>query len=403
MSTRLRRAPFRVVTLRVILGIGVGLTAGGSSVGCAAKVPARFDTRIHPAEDVKANANQVRLKMRSLVDPLCGELERTADQIAADSPDPAVRRAAVQWKIEAVPALREALFQPNPFVALSDAWVLFLQMADFFETGPGKRALGDSAGLAVEACRRLEQEMAEVAASTTASGDVSGVRAVATKWAAEHPIRGSIQARESTLGRALERDYSESASWGEAAVWIAVSLDDLNRRLEVYSSQLPRQVAWEAGAVGSDLRLADTIPLAERAVQTAEKVAATLDRVAPQIERTLSVADGAPALVAAERRAALDAFGAELTRTMTFLHGERSTSFEQVTAERVAFLAEMRKAVAEERVALHHDFDQMSRDLVDRAFWRFAQLVTATLASLVVIAIAGLFLVRKLFFPAPAR
>ena len=36
------------------------------------------------------------------------------------------------WKIEAVPALREALFQPNAFVALSDAWVLFYQMAAFF-------------------------------------------------------------------------------------------------------------------------------------------------------------------------------------------------------------------------------------------------------------------------------
>jgi len=177
MTVSQRQTPIRVVTVQTVVGVIFWVVAEVLSVGCAARAPARaLDTRIHGTADVNVNASQVRLKMRSLVDPMCGEIERAADQIAASSTDPAVRRAAIKWKIDAVPALREALFQSNPFVALSDAWVLFFQMADFFETGSGRTALGDSAPVAVETSRRLEQQMAEVAAATTASGDISGVR-----------------------------------------------------------------------------------------------------------------------------------------------------------------------------------------------------------------------------------
>ena len=402
-----RRPPWlRVVTERTVLGVVLGIAAAAVSVGCAAKAPTRApDARVEGSQDLKANATQVRLKMRSLIDPMCGEIEHAADQIAASSSDPAVRRAAIEWKVQAVPALREALLEPNPFVALSGAWVLFFQMADFFETGSGRAALGDSAHVAVEVSRRLEQEMAEVAAATTESGDVSGVRAFTKKWAAEHPIRHSIQERETTLGRALERDYAESWSTAEAAVWLALSLDDLNRRLGVYSTQLVRQARWEAELLGRDLKLAEAMPLAERAVQSAEKAArtaenagTTLDRLAPHLERTLGVAEAAPGLIAAERKAAVDAVATELTHTITFLQQERIIAFKQITEERIAALAELRSYVSEERKALDQDIDRIGRDLVDHAIWRLAEVLAATLAALAVMAMGGLLLIKKLFF-----
>ena len=36
--------------------------------------------------------NQIRLRMRSLVGPMSGEIERAADQIIAGTSDPAVKR-----------------------------------------------------------------------------------------------------------------------------------------------------------------------------------------------------------------------------------------------------------------------------------------------------------------------
>ncbi len=389
----------RVVTAPVIVEAALWIGLVVSSVGCGVSMRApRIDSR---AGAMAANVNQVRLKMRSLVGPMAGEIEHTADQIAAGTADPTVRRAAIRWKIEAVPTLTAALFQPEPFTAVLDTWVFFNQMADFFETGAGRTQLGDSAPVAVATCRRLEQEIADVAAAMTASGDASQVRAFAKRWAADHPIRYAIPDRETALGRALERDVPQSWSTGEAAAEFTTSVDDVNRKIDVYSDHLFRQIRWEGELLGSDLRLADLPPLAERAVQSAERATATLDSLAPAFERAVAVAEDTPALVASERKAAIDAFGADLTRTITFLQQERIAALQQVTSERIAAIRAISEAMTVERKALDQDLNRMGLELVDHAMWRLAQLVAAVLIVLGIGTVALLFVVRRLFFPLP--
>jgi phosphoserine phosphatase len=353
--------------------------------------------------NVAVNANQARLRMRSLVGPMCGEIERTADQIAAGTTDPAVRKAALRWKIDAVPALTAALFQPEPMTAALDTWVFFNQMADFFRTGVGREQLGDSAPVAVASCRRLEQEIADVFAAMTVSGDVSRVRAFAKSWAAAHPIRYAIPDRETALGRALEREVPGSWSTGEAVAEITTSIDDLNRKLDVYNEHLFRQARWEAELVAADLRLADVTPLAERSVQSVESLAAAFDRIAPGIERIAAVAERTPADVAAERKAAIDGLGAELTRMIAFLQQERIEALKQVTAERIAAIGEISQAVSEERKELERDVERVGLKLVDHAIWRLAQLFAAVLVALGVGTVGILVLVRKLFFTPSTR
>ena len=230
-------------TLHAVLCILVLSTV----TGCRFAMPEhKMKASVHAQKDVAASYNQIRLRLRSMVGPTCGVIEQTADQIIAGNTNAAVQRAALLWKIEGVPALRAALFQPDPYTAQFDSWVLCFQMADYFETGPGKPALGESSPIAVVACRRLEEQMNQVAASMTISGDVTKGRAFAKQWAREHPIRHSISDRESTLSRALERDGTGSMSAGEAVAEITTTVDDLNRRLETYSDQLFRQARWEA-------------------------------------------------------------------------------------------------------------------------------------------------------------
>jgi len=350
-----------------------------------------------------ANVNQVRLKMRSLVGPMAGEIEHTADQIAAGTADPTVRRAAIRWKIEAVPTLTAALFQPEPFTAVLDTWVFFNQMADFFETGAGKDHLGESAPVAVEASRRLEQEIADVFAAMTVSHDVSRVRAFAKSWAAAHPIRYAIGDRETALGRALERDVPESWSTGEAVAEITTSVDDLNRKLDVYNERVFRQARWEAELLASDLKLADVPPLAERTVQSAESLAAAFDRIAPGFERLAAVAETTPGFVASERKATIDDLGREVTRMIAFFERERIVALKQVTDERVAAINTMTQAVSEERNAFERDMERVGVQLVDHAVWRLAELFAAVLACLGIGTVGILLLVRKLFFKPESR
>jgi hypothetical protein len=380
-----------------IVGRAVSIALAASSVGCAVSMRApKVDSRAEVS--VAVNANQARLRMRSLVGPMCGEIERTADQIAAGTSDPAVRKAALRWKIDAVPALSAALFQPEPMTAVLDSWVFFNQMADFFETGVGKEQLGDSAPAAVEASRRLEQQIADVFAAMTVSHDVSRVRAFAKSWAAAHPIRYAIRDRETALVRALERDVPESWSTGEAVAEITTSVDDLNRKLDVYNERVFRQARWEAELLASDLKLADVPPLAERGVQSAESLAAAFDRIALGFERLAAVAETTPAFVASERKATIDDLGGELTRMMAFLERERVVALKQVTEERVAALNTISQAVSDEENALQHDMERVGLQLVDHAIWRLAELFAAVLACLGVATVGILLLVRKLFF-----
>jgi uncharacterized coiled-coil protein SlyX len=182
---------------------------------------------------------------------------------------------------------------------------------------------------------------------------------------------------------------------------ITTSIDDLNRKLDVYGDHFFRQIRWEGELLASDLRLADAAPLAERTVGSVERLSADFDRIAPSLERVAAVAERTPALVAAERSAAIDGLGRELTRTITFLQQERIAALEHITAERIAAINGIGQTVSEERKALDGDVDRIGHQLVDHAMWRLAQLLVAVLACLGVGAVGILVLVKKLFFTPP--
>jgi hypothetical protein len=102
--------------------------------------------------------------------------------------------------------------------------------------------------------------------------------------------------------------------------------------------------------------------------------------------------------VASERKAAIDALGKELTRTITFLQEERIAALKQITTERIAAISGLGHEVSEERQALGRDVERIGHELVDHAVWRLAQLLAAVLVCLGAGTVAILVLVRKLFF-----
>jgi hypothetical protein len=127
-----------------------------TGTGCQmARSEREIEAKVHAQQDIPVTQNQVRLRMRALVDPMCGEIEQAADAIIAGTTNRAVQQAALHWKMEGVPAVRKALFQSDPFTAVSDTWVLFHQMADYFATGRGKEALGPASAQAAATCRCL--------------------------------------------------------------------------------------------------------------------------------------------------------------------------------------------------------------------------------------------------------
>jgi len=383
------------------IGAAVSIVLGAvvaSGLGCRMTMPERkIEAKIHPQKDIAANQNKVRLRMRALVEPMCAELEQAADAIIAGTTNASVKKAALRWKIEGVPALREALFQPDGLAALGDAWVLCNQMADYFDKGPGRSSLEEASHRAVEVCRRMEEDITQVAASITISGDVSRARAFAREWATEHPIEHSIAGRESTLSRVLERELAGSFSTGEVVGEMTTAVDDLNRRLDIYSAQLFRQARWEAELLRIELleglSLDKATTLAERAVRSSEQMAESIGQVAREVQRVAGVAEEAPKLLDSEREAALKALEDHFKMIFQFTRDERTAALEHITRERVAALKELREDLQAERLALSRELEQIGFRVVDHALWRVTQIMVA--------AIAGLYLLRRLFFRTP--
>jgi hypothetical protein len=374
--------------------------------GCRATRPRHQEgTAEHGQKQTAANQNQVRLRMRALVDPMCGQIEQVADAIMSGTTNRATQRAALHWKTEGVPAMREALFQPDPLTAVLDAWVLCYQMADYFEKGKGRELLGEASPQAAAACRQMEEELARIAATGTATGDASKPRALARRWASEHPIRHSIAGRESTLSRVLEQEIADSFSVGEAVAEITTTVDDLNRRLEVYSDQLFRQARWEAELfkleLFDDLSADRVVPIIERAVKSAEQATVIAERLAPAFERAVSVTLEVPKLAATEREAATKFLQDEFARTLEFAQTERIAALAHLTTERIEALKELRKDLAEEQAALTRDALEVSLQVMDHALWKVAQIMAATVLMLLVATVAILFLVRRMFFRTP--
>ena len=195
-----RRLGFNHIVLAVLAILAVAVACG-----CAAKARTRQLNDASVQKDLAVDANQVRLRMRSLVDPLAGEIERTADQIAAGTSAPSVKRAAIRWKIEGVPALRAALFQPDPFTAVFDTWVMTYQMADYFESGDGRVTLGASAPWRSKPAanwKRISRKSWRPSPSPEMSPKFAPF---AKQWAAENPIHYAIQDGNNTQPRGRTR------------------------------------------------------------------------------------------------------------------------------------------------------------------------------------------------------
>ena len=84
------------------------------------------------------------------------------------------------------------------------------------------------------------------------------------KWAAGHPVTGTIAARQPILSIDITNELPNAMTVGQAAAEVANSLDDINRRLEVYSGQVVRQARWEVErqmlGVLEDLSAKEAIP-----------------------------------------------------------------------------------------------------------------------------------------------
>ena len=241
-----------------------------------------------------------------------------------------------------------------------------------------------------------------MAATATTSGDVSKLRGFVETWAAGHPITGTIAARQPILSIDIKNELPNAMTVGQAAAEVANSLDDIEPELEVYSGQVVRQARWEVErqtlGVLNDLSAKEAIPLAARAVASAERAAADISRLVPAVEGAAHTAERAADIVATERQAAVSAISADL-RPHDRLRAARTACGPRILIPRAKKQAidDLRTTITEEHEALVTDTQQVADRLVDRAMDRLERLVLKVVGMLLIAAFAALVMMRLLF------
>lgn len=355
-------------------------------IGCQPTLQQRFQERY--GEEINLSAFELLTAVRDLARSFSNIIEEAADEIIAKSSHSDVRRNALLWKTNAIPAAYTAIFRPDPVAALIDTWAFSIQMVHYFDRGGGKNLFGEYTVIALDASKRLEAEVLHLAELTAPDAAMADIEEKLQLWASKHPIEGRMFHRDSIMP-----DYARFIEDPELSVFaqigkLSVDLSDISYRLSVYSEFLPRQARWQAELLVEDLNATGGVK-AEVA-----GLSEVLNSVIPLVEQL-------PDLIARERVAFLQALREERVATFESIDQQRVSTLDRFTQERIATIAALR----EERIATLEEIDAIGNRIVDNALARTEGLIDHTflrtaqlLAALLVLSfIMGIFILAVFF------
>jgi hypothetical protein len=117
-------------------------------------------------------------------------VRQAADEIEQSASTRNQRKAALLWKTTMADECRSTAFAASPAAGLVDTWTLCVRMLNYFETGDGKNMFGPGQSTAVEAARKCEERIAQIASSVVPAAKLPAMRADIDQYARQAPITG---------------------------------------------------------------------------------------------------------------------------------------------------------------------------------------------------------------------
>jgi len=377
------------------------------------------------------SAVELRSRVNELAVRIPGIIEKAADAIRETSTDPQVRRRALVWKIDAVPAIQRVLLQSDPLAALWDGWVLGFQMLHYYAEEGGAALFGSSQSLAVQACRQSLAELEGVVNLVARTPDsIPQSRRNAEEWARQHPFEGNYFTRESVASDLERLVTGEAQRAFEGLDHVADTVVDLAARVNIYAEFLPRIARWHAELLADDVAGRDDVRRIQAEVETLRGTMERLAQIAGEMPGLLeAVEKRSVATLAAERQVLLLDIERQRLETVREAEVVGLRMVKQTVTELSGLLEGAEKrflaTLATERQVLLADFERQRlealRDVegiglrmvnqtgneLDAAFdhlaWRLVQLVAGVLAVLLVLCLLGLLVARQFLLREAAR
>ncbi len=349
---------------------------------------------------ITMSSQELRVRVRSVARPLTGVFQMAANEIIKETNDPRVRRAALQAKTEAIPALMQALFLKDPGAALIDASALVEQIKQDFMDDSDLTLNKEEKRIVLRAAEDMKQRLQAVylaAGATQSEIDQFWVRV--EEWARRHPLQGNFAVRDSTTSLLAASSAMAGGGLGAAISSAQDDLADFAVRADIYAEILPRQARWQAQLLIEEM-MAERI--VAQAVEQVGPISLSIDRIPIDIEaeRQALIEDlrregllvgqwiqaervESLGFVSAERQAILDHLSEERIVILEAISGEREALIEALDHQRTVAFEDLESIVASALV-------QSRQDLIDHFFIRTAQLLAVVFPLLL---IGGLILV----------
>jgi hypothetical protein len=361
---------------------------------CSTKAPRQ--TRLMKSTEMTISAAALRVQVRSLAGRFSGLMEEAGEQALQNEIDPVIRRNALLWLTNGIPAMQQALFQSDPLAALLDAWFLIAQMRGYFSTAADHGMPPENVEIANRVLDEMESDIKLIIENAGPDTDYEHGRDLIYGYAEKTPIDESFSSRRGSAVFLAEFTARAGGSALRSIGSVTETLEDLVARIDVNAEYVPKLVRWQAMLLIIDQDFGNIGPALENL--------AHIEFIASEVESLAPIVVAIPELVAEERIAVLEALDAYLSRTLAFINQQRTTLMtNDVRAEREAVLRAIREeriavleaiaderriileALREERVATFDDLDQ----LMDEAFSREVNKLFARGLILIAIILGG--------------
>jgi hypothetical protein len=355
--------------------------------GCRTMAP-RQATVIEEVGDVDVSRQRLRVAAMNSMYLYMSSVELTADSIIGTATDPDVRRNALAWKTNAIPAIQRAMLYPDPLVAFVDGWAMTVQMREYFEEGTGRGLFGPQQPHAVSSSRRMEMATDTAVAARLQPEVYDRLRRFVYDWAAQYPLDNPLFLRRS-LTEAVAEELGEVRAGGLGTVGsMAEMAQDFQQMAQVYAGYMPKEILWQSELLIASLT--DSLRF--------DTLLAAIDRMAV-MEATTSFLRETPALLAEEREAVFREVQEERIEMLREIDRQRLMTLQEILAwarvEREAMLEEMASIVGNEGEAL----GEITRAVVDHVFLRLLQVG----AVLVLLALLGFWVIRRARIPSSGQ
>lgn len=347
------------------------------------------------------SAQQLGLLVGDYANSFADAVKHSAVEIETGTTALPVRRAALHWKIKAVPAVYTAASRSDPLFALSDLWVLAIQQRDLFDRDEIAQIFGEGHVIAQDASTVLVERIEQVAGIIVKSPDgLKNLEKFTRQFAAEYPIADLSFVRASLApfyikfmeGETnLRRQVAAVRGYADTALGLAL----------VALIHAPDMARWQAELTLLD---AETFPIIGRTVET-------MDVLEGAVVDLRSLAVDMPEFIDVQRDAILRDIERQRVETLREIELLRRAVFVDIGLEREAVLAGLeqqiqlvldglrieRETITSQIPAVAERAGQsvlpLTREVIDYAFWRAIQL-SVLIAAFIIAAIVILRMTR---------